>query len=159
MSAQVLREVSWGEGLVVAAFRSDGGLKAAVQRIHDAVGPHIGNRNTFAKFLRVDDPSTLRDRDRFRAWLLLTALNEEATEWGIPNSVVPSAFDLDDLISLCANRDLNPEPADSEPIRPALLLISERRPTVVIPLPMRSETTEPVAVSGRAFQLLQGGAA
>lgn len=138
MTTQASREVTWGDGLVVAAFHADGGLKAAVDRIHAAVGPHIGNRNTFAKFLRVEDPGTLRERDRFRAWLLITALGEDAPAWGVSDDVVPSAFDLEEL--RCAIRDSNPEPADSKP-RAVLLSIVGRSPRVApVPIGRRVET-------------------
>lgn len=93
----VTREVTWGEAVVVAGFRTPGGLKHAVARIHAAVGEHIGTRNTFAKLYKVTDPASLTDRDQFRAWLLITALNEEPQEWGVSEAVVPRGFDLDEL--------------------------------------------------------------
>lgn len=106
------REVTWGEGIVVAAFHSAGGLKVAVDHIHTVVGPYIGTRNTFAKLLRVEDPSVLAERDLFRAWLLLTALGEDAESWGISDGVVPNGHDPARLREeLRACRDSNPKPS------------------------------------------------
>jgi hypothetical protein len=69
----VSRVVTWGEGLVVEMFKVPGGLKAAVDHITAVMGKTVGTRNTFAKLLRVDDPNSLADVDKWRAWLLLTA--------------------------------------------------------------------------------------
>lgn len=95
----VTREVSWGEGIVVEVFRTHGGLRTVVQAITDEVGATVGTRNTFAKLLRVEDPSTLGERDRWRAWLLLTALHQDPAEWGIGDGVVPRSLDADLLAS------------------------------------------------------------
>lgn len=109
----VTREVTWGEGIVVAGFRSPGGLKGAVDRIQSVVGAHIGTRNTFAKLTHVDDPSLLSERDRFRAWLLLAALSEEPAEWGIDDDVVPPLADAKHLQALVRPRqDSNLQPTD-----------------------------------------------
>jgi hypothetical protein len=91
------RRVSWGEGIVVAAFRQRGGLKVAVDRIHEVVGDYVGVRNSFAKLQRIESPDDLNDRDAFRAWLLLTALAERPPEWGIADAAVPPGFDIDRL--------------------------------------------------------------
>lgn len=88
-----LREVTWGDALVVASFRSPGGLKYATDAIRELVGPSVGSRNTFAKLYSFDGPGFLTDRDRFRAWLLLSALGQDPTEWGVADSVVPRAMD------------------------------------------------------------------
>lgn len=86
------RQVSWGDALVVQQFKHPGGLKAAVETIRSVVGPLAGSRPTFQKFLIVADPSTLHEKDRFRAWLLLAAFGEEPADWGIEDSAVPAAF-------------------------------------------------------------------
>lgn len=88
-----MREVTWGEALVVAAFRHDGGLREATRRIHSVIGEHIGTRNTFAKLLRLNTPEGLASKDLFRAWLLLTAFGEDAPEWGVSDDVVPAGYD------------------------------------------------------------------
>lgn len=87
------REVSWGDGLVVEAFKCPGGLKAAVDVIARAVGVGVGTRNTFAKLFKVDTPELLDERDSWRAWLLLTTFGQDPSDWGISDDVVPSAFD------------------------------------------------------------------
>ena len=106
-----MRQVSWGEALVVAAFREPRGLAGAVERIHAAVGDFIGTRNTFAKLLRVSDPSGLDARDEFRAWLLISAFGEDPVTWGIPDSVVPPSMDPERLrIDLRPRHDSNVQP-------------------------------------------------
>lgn len=100
------RRVTWGEGIVVAAFRHRGGIKAAVDRIHKAVGEFVGVRNSFAKLQRVESPDELNDKDSFRAWLLLTALQESPNEWGIADAAVPPGFDIERL-----RRGLSPSPS------------------------------------------------
>ena len=106
-------EVNWGDALVVQAFRAPGGLKGAVDAIRAELGSTIGTRNTFAKLLRVEDPNELNDRDRFRAWLLVTALGGEAESFGINDEAVPHHFDVGRLrTDLYTTRDSNPEPAD-----------------------------------------------
>jgi hypothetical protein len=94
--AAVTHRVTWGEALVVEAHRHRhaGGLQAAVARIHDEVGPHIGTRNTFAKLYEVTHPRRLGERDRWRAWLVLTAFGQDPTEWGITDDCVPSAVSI-----------------------------------------------------------------
>lgn len=92
------RQVTWGEALVVELFKRDGGLKSAVDRVTGLMGKTVGTRNTFAKLLRVDDPTTLSVRDRWRAWLLLAALGLDTQEWGIGDEVVPDYItDIPDL--------------------------------------------------------------
>jgi len=95
----VVREVTWGEGLVVETFRTHGGLRAVVEAIIAEVGPTVGTRNTFAKLLRVEDPGTLSPRDRWRAWLLLAALGQEPGEWAVDDSNAPPSVDVEALKS------------------------------------------------------------
>ncbi len=90
---ELTRQVSWGDALVVEQFRYPGGLKAAVQVIQQEIGTHIGVRGTFQKLLRVTDPDTLAERDRFRAWLLLATFGQDPGGWGIRDDVVPRSFD------------------------------------------------------------------
>lgn len=107
-------QVTWGDALVVQVFRADGGLKSAVDKIRAYVGSAIGTRNTFAKLLRVKDPSELNETDLFRAWLLITALGADTSEFGIEDSeAVPRAYDVERLRrDLYTARDSNPEPID-----------------------------------------------
>lgn len=87
------RVVSWGDALVVQQFKHTGGLKAAVETVRRVVGPQIGVRATFQNLLKVEDPAELSERERFRAWALIAAFGEDPTEWGLPDAVVPVAFD------------------------------------------------------------------
>ena len=100
--------MTWGEALVVAAHKSPGGLNVAVKRIQDVVGPMVGTRNTFAKFFHVAVPTMLNAKDRYRAWLLLHAFEENPNEWGIDDEVVPAGFDRDDLVKLVRHVGLEP---------------------------------------------------
>ena len=108
------REVSWSDGLVVAAFRHPHGLRGAVESIQAELGPQIGSRNTFAKLLRGVDPRELSARDLFRAWLLLVALREQPLAWGVPDTAVPPGYDVERLRRILpwAPWGSNPEPAD-----------------------------------------------
>lgn len=89
----ITREVGWGDAIVVELFKTVGGLKVTIEAIQSELGPTIGNRNTFAKLLRMDDPADLNDKDRWRAWLLLTALRQTPEDWGISNDIVPGLYD------------------------------------------------------------------
>jgi len=89
----VTRTVTWGDALLVVAVKSPGGLNQTVQRIRKAVGPNIGTRNSFAKLYRVDNPAELAPVDLWRAWLLLTAVEERPEDWGISPEIVPPAID------------------------------------------------------------------
>ncbi|TFB88628.1 hypothetical protein [Cryobacterium luteum] len=104
------RTVTWGDALVVAAFHSPGGLKSAVTAIAREVGPHIGNRNTFAKLLRVTSPTDLSEKDRWRAWLLLAAFGEDPRDWGILDQVVPTSIDRPALLERLTVRPKGFEP-------------------------------------------------
>ena len=105
------QDVTWGETLVIAAFRWPGGINPAVHRIQALVGPHIGVRNTFAKLLRVEDVADLGDRDLFRAWLLLVALGQEPIDYGIADDAVPSGYDVVMLRDKLPRLDSNQQPS------------------------------------------------
>lgn len=83
------RTVTWGDALLVRTVKYPGGLNQAVNRIRGALGPQIGVRNSFAKLYEINDPADLNDRDLWRAWLLLAAIQENPEEWGIDGSVIP----------------------------------------------------------------------
>jgi hypothetical protein len=137
-------ELTWGDALVLKVHRARVGgtrvgLSPFVDAIRAAVGKHIGTRPTFAKLYDVTDVESMSEIERFRAWLLLTAIGEDPDDWGIRADVVPPAIDAERLRgdldlcavlpdgsalllevkhrapSLCAIRDSNPEPADSWP--------------------------------------------
>lgn len=90
----VTRTVTWGEGLVVEIFKTPGGLKPVVDALIGELGPQIGVRNTFSKLFKVEDPAALDPKDRWRAWLLLTAIGHDPSDWGIDESAVPPAIDV-----------------------------------------------------------------
>ncbi len=108
----VAQEVTWGDAIVVAAFRAPRGLNGAVESIHRELGPGIGSRNTFAKYQRVDSPDDLRPKDLFRVWLLLVALDVDPARWGIDDEVVPGGYDLGRLKERLPRLDLNQRPSD-----------------------------------------------
>lgn len=122
----VTREVTWGDALVVEMFKAHGGLKAAVDHIAKVMGKTIGSRNTFAKLLRVDDPSDLNGADLWRAWLLLTAIGRDPQDWGISDAIVPTYIDIPDLSSrlLLPRQESNLQPPgrESKSLRPRHLL-------------------------------------
>lgn len=89
---------TWGETLKVKLGRR---LAPAVLAIHEAVGPHIGTRNTFAKLFGLAGPPT-DPTEAFRAWLLVTAMQWEPEEWGLSDSVVPRGYDVVVLRELVA---------------------------------------------------------
>ncbi len=93
----VIREVTWGDDLVVATFHSEGGLLNAVRRIHAAVGDDVGTANTFRRLFYVTDPGELGEKEQRRAWLLLTAYGLDPAGWGISDEVVPSIWNVDVL--------------------------------------------------------------
>lgn len=88
----ITRTVAWGDALLVVAVKAPGGLNRTVDHIRSVVGPQIGTRNSFAKLYRVDDPNTLAPIDRWRAWLLLTAVGESPEAWGIEGEYIPSLY-------------------------------------------------------------------
>jgi hypothetical protein len=108
----VMQEVTWGEAIVVAAFKAPRGLNGAVQSIQHELGPAVGSRNTFSKYLRIDSPEGLTSKDHFRVWLLLTALGADPSRWGIRDEVVPGGYDLDRLKAVLPRLDLNQRPSD-----------------------------------------------
>lgn len=60
---------------------------------------------------------------------------------------------------LCANRDLNPEPADSEPPVALTVVDGGLLDNVVVPFPVRNETAEVLEFPRPVFEFLAGGAA
>ena len=89
-----VREVTWGDELVVATFHTEGGLLNAVRRIHAAVGDEIGLNNAFKALFFATDPAELNERQQRRAWLLLTAYGLDPADWGITDDVLPLAWNI-----------------------------------------------------------------
>jgi len=112
------RQVSWGDALTIEVFHTPGGLKAITNAIAVEMGPTLGSRNTFAKLLHTQSPELLGARDRWRAWVLLAALGQDPSDWGLNDDSAPASVDTEALKlrfrsrTECAVRDLNPEPAD-----------------------------------------------
>ena len=98
-TAKVMREVSWGDALLVEASKFPRGLQGAVEIIRADLGPQIGSRNTFAKLFQAEGPGALTVTDRWRAWLLLVTLGSDPADWGIGRDVVPRAIDASALAS------------------------------------------------------------
>jgi hypothetical protein len=86
------REVLWGEALQVEVNKTKKGLRGAVEVIHGAVGPTIGGRSTFAKLYDATGPDDLDPKERWRVWLLLVALSQEPSDWGIDDGCVPYMY-------------------------------------------------------------------
>lgn len=106
-------DFSWGDALVVQVFKAPKGLQGAVEAIRAAVGSNVGSRNTFAKLLRVESVESLTATDRWRAWLLLAALGQDPTQWGLSDEDVPAALDATAIAAAvqCPRRDSNPRPS------------------------------------------------
>lgn len=92
-----MRQVPWGDALMLEAVKYPGGLTAVTEVIASVVGSHIGTRPTLAKLYGVQSPGQIRPRDRFRAWLMLATVGQEPTEWGVGDDVVPLVFEPDGL--------------------------------------------------------------
>ena len=77
------------------------------------LGPFLGGRDAYAKLFRAPEVSALSESDQFRAWLTLTFLGLDPSEYGINDEAVPRHFDVERLrADLYTTRDSNPEPAD-----------------------------------------------
>ncbi len=87
----ITREVTWGEGLMVETSKH-GGLRHIVDNITAQMGDQ-GTRNTFGKLLACQDPATLKPRDKWRAWILLSAMDLDPAEWGIYADAIPPHID------------------------------------------------------------------
>lgn len=85
------RVVGWGEALLLEVHHS-GGLNPLVTDIRRALGKQIGVRNTFAKLYDSPEPP-VEEVDRFRAWLILTAIGQDPSAWGLSNDDVPPGYD------------------------------------------------------------------
>lgn len=98
----------WGQRLR-AAIDGRCRMERAVRAIGAAVGYHIGGRHTFANLLTVDSLTALDQKNRFRAWLLLTTIAVDPAEFGLSDLDVPSGYDLARLTSeLRRLRDARP---------------------------------------------------
>lgn len=93
------RKIGWGQALFLEVGYHSPGLKPVVGAIHRAVGPDVGTRNTFAK-LYDSDTAPESVKERWRAWLLLTALGQDPAAWQIGDDIIPAAHDLERLRDL-----------------------------------------------------------
>lgn len=92
------KQVGFGEALVLEVHYRSPGLKPLTDAIRTAVGSHIGTRNTFAKLYEMTEPpDRANPKDRYRAWLLLTALGQDPAAWGIGDDAVPPSTDQNAL--------------------------------------------------------------
>jgi hypothetical protein len=90
------RTTGWGEALLLEIHLSPG-LSPIVRACNAAAGDQ-GVRNTYARLYAFTEPPTDDDpKDRFRAWLVLTALGQDPTAWGIADDAVPAGYDVKKL--------------------------------------------------------------
>jgi hypothetical protein len=112
-------QLTWGDALVLKIHRTRVGLKPFVDAIQAAVGKHIGTRPTFAKLYDAADVESMGEVEKYRAWLLLTAMGENPDVWGIRADVVPPASDVvrlrSVLIELVARPSAHPDGPDVSP--------------------------------------------
>jgi hypothetical protein len=87
-------QFTWGDALVVKVHRTRVGLQPYVNAIQEIVGRHIGSRPTFAKLYDAKDVEELDPTERYRAWLLLTAMDENPDDWGLRDDSVPRGTSL-----------------------------------------------------------------
>lgn len=158
-----MREVVWGEALGVEADKAPRGLQGVVEVIRNQVGPTIGSRNTFAKLFETKDPDDLVYTDRWRAWLLLTALGIDANDWGVPDRAVPKAHDPASLaVNLRVAMEVakrehrnRPRPQRRRRLSPAASLTPEyrrglRQPTRTLPFTRSGASSQPETAGGTA---------
>lgn len=88
---------SWGKALDDELRAQQGGLKRVVDAIVAELGAAAGSRNTFAKLRAIESAAELSGRDAWRAWLMIATLDQDPSEWGIAEGVVPPAIDATDL--------------------------------------------------------------
>lgn len=93
------RVANWGEALVLEVHFNSPGLNPVVEAIRAALGTGIGSRNTFAKLYDCEQPPE-GEQERFRAWLVLTALGQDPNDWLIGDDCVPPANDVERLRAL-----------------------------------------------------------
>jgi hypothetical protein len=93
------RTVGWGEALILEVHLTPG--LSPIVRVINAVAGDQGVRNTYARLYDYAEPPTADDpKDYFRAWLLLTALGQKPSAWGIGDDAVPAGYDQDKLRDL-----------------------------------------------------------
>lgn len=85
------RTYNWGESLRLEAAMSDGGLKAATDRIAANMGRAYGTRNTFATLFDLDEPPEA-PLQRERAYLLIIALGLDPADWGMGDFTQPAGW-------------------------------------------------------------------
>jgi len=80
---------TWGERLKLDTEHA-GGLNPLVKLIDERVGP-IGTRNTYAKLFELDGPPS-DAKFRVRAALVISALGDDVSDWGIDPSDLPPLY-------------------------------------------------------------------
>src|SRR5690606_14729441 len=93
--------LSWGEIVAGKARRLN--LKALAEFAQHHCGGGM-NRTSLAQVFDLDEPPA-DGAIAFRAWVLLTAINENPAEWGVDDSVVPPGYDIDSLREQLRNRN------------------------------------------------------
>lgn len=104
-----VKEPTWGQALVLALYETKG-VTPVVDSIQGVLGKQVGTRNSFAKLQNIENVSELRGKDQYRAWLLLIAIGEEPTDWGVsdPDMQVPIVETMREMLSPVS--DLNRRP-------------------------------------------------
>jgi hypothetical protein len=90
-------QFTWGDALVVKVHRTRVGLLPYVNAIQEVVGKHIGSRPTFAKLYDAAEVGELDATEKYRAWLLLTAMGESPEAWGVNDDAVPRGTSIKPL--------------------------------------------------------------
>lgn len=85
------RTINFGQALRLEATVYDGGLKAAVAKITEAMGAGYGTRPTFAELFKLEDAPT-KPIEQQRAYLLLLALDQNPADWGMGDFVPPRGW-------------------------------------------------------------------
>lgn len=91
--------VNWGQAVHLEVLIHEGGLSDLVDRIREVFGTSYGSRNTFRTLFEMEDVPTT-DKHRERAWLLLVALGQHPSAWGMEDFEPPPAWDREALETL-----------------------------------------------------------
>ncbi|HET6915314.1 MAG TPA: hypothetical protein VFH56_04425 [Acidimicrobiales bacterium] len=88
------RPTTWGQALVIRIHDTRNGLNPYVKAINEAMGVDVASRPTFAKLLDVDEPTQMDSKQRYLAWLLLTAMGENPQDWDVSEDDVPRGVNV-----------------------------------------------------------------
>lgn len=114
---------TWGQSLLLTVHDADVGLKNIALAMRVVAPRSAVSGTTLATLYKVANIHEMDDDDRYRAWIVLTALREDLDEWGIDASALDPNVDAEKLRrhlleALYAPRDLNPEPAGYGTVTP-----------------------------------------